>query len=296
MSLRSLRSLVIAGVCLLAAPAARPSGGIPTPASDMPPVSPISSRLPTAAEFDLLASTDPVAMLAAGIRRCEADLRGFRAVLTKQERIGGKLFEPETIRVSCREVPFAVRMSWDAGARSDGLLGYKIKGVRYVAGDATPMVVYRPGAFIEEKAVEPRGAEARATARMGIEESGLSHALRRTHAAWAEFDKRKELTVEYLGVKTHPDLAGRECHVWRRTCRADEIDPFLTSEPRPVVTDKTRRDSFDAVTIWIDRATWLQAGTEQTRRGEMVARYFFNVTEMNPPFGKDEFSPAALRR
>jgi hypothetical protein len=294
--LRTVPVLAVATLCLLAAPAARPSAGTPAPSAHGPAAVPTSSRLPTAEEFDRLARTDPVAMLAASARRCEAEVRGFRAVLTKRERIGGKLFDPETIRVSCREVPFAVRMVWDEGARGDGFLGYKIRGVRYVAGDATPMVVYRPGALIEEKSADPRGGDARASARMGIEESGLSHAVRRTHAAWAECEQRKELTVEYLGVKAHPDLGGRECHVWRRSCRADEIDPFLTSEPRPVVTDKSRRDSFDTVTIWVDRQTWLQVGTEQTRRGELVARYFFRITETNPAFGKDEFSPAALRK
>ena len=295
MPVRVLPTLAVAAVCLLVAPAARPSAAPPSSSAiDMLPGS--ATGRPPAEEFDRLARTDPVAMLEACVRRTQSDLRGYRAVMSKRERIGGKLFAPETIRVSCREEPFAVRMIWDAGARTDGLLGYKIKGVRYAPGEKDPMVVYRPGALFEEQAVAARGLDARKTARLGIEESGLSHAVRRTHAAWAAIEKRGELKVEYLGVQSHPDTGNRPCHVLRRTCQADEIDPFVTSEPPVAVTARNRADAFDAVTIWIDRETWLQVGTEQTRRGELVARYFFRLAETNPAFGKDEFTPAGLRK
>ena len=295
MPVRVLPSLAVAAVCLLVAPSARPSAAPTTvPALETLPGS--AAERPSAEEFDRLARTNPVAMLEACVRRAQADLRGYRAVMSKRERIGGKLFDPETIRVSCREEPLAVRMIWDVGARTDGLLGFKIKGVRYALGEKDPMVIYRPGALFEEQAVAPKGADARKTARLGIEESGLSHAVRRTHAAWAAIEKRSELKVEYLGIQAHPDAGNRPCHVLRRTCRADEIDPFVTSEPPVAVTARNRADAFDTVTIWIDRETWLQVGTEQTRRGELVARYFFRLTETNPTFGKDEFTPTGLRK
>ena len=189
MPVRVLPSLAVAAVCLLVAPGARPSAATTTvPALETLPTS--SAGRPSAEEFDRLARTNPVAMLEACVRRAHADLRGYRAVMSKRERIGGKLFDPETIRVSCREEPFAVRMIWDDGARTDGLLGYKIQGVRYAPGEKDPMVIYRPGALFEEQAVAPKGGDARKTARVGIEESGLSHAVRRTHAAWAAIGKR----------------------------------------------------------------------------------------------------------
>ncbi len=295
MPVRVLPSLVVAAVCLLVAPAARPSAAPPSSSTIDALQASVSAR-PSAEEFDRLARTNPVAMLEACVRRAQADLRGYRAVMSKRERLGGKLFDAETIRVSCREEPFAVRMIWDDGARTDGLLGYKIQGVRYAPGEKDPMVIYRPGALFEEQAVAPKGADARKTARLGIEESGLSHAVRRTHAAWAAIEKRGELKVEHLGIQSHPDTGNRPCHVLRRTCQADEIDPFVTSEPPVAVTARNRADAFDAVTIWIDRETWLQVGTEQTRRGELVARYFFRLTETNPTFTKDEFTPAGLRK
>ena len=234
-------------------------------------------------------------MLEACIRRNRAELHGYRAVMTKQERMGGKLFAPETIQVSCREEPFAVLMRWEAGYRS--VFGFPVKATRYEAGAKNPMLVYRPDALLQkESSVGPRDPSARAAARVGIEEFGLSHAVRRTHAAWAAVAKQGELKAEYLGVQSPPDAGNRPCHVWRRTCAADEIDPFVTAEPPVAVTAANRADAFDRVTIWIDRETWRQVGTEQTRKGELVARYFFHVTEVNPAFGKDEFSPAALRK
>jgi len=285
--------LAVAGVCLLVAPGARPSAALSFATPEPLPLPP--GGRPSQAEFDRLARTDPVAMLEACVRRARADLTGFRAVLSKRERMGGKLYDAETIRVTCREAPFAVLMRWDTGARR--VLGFSVKATRYEAGAKEPFLVHRPDAFLQKvSSVGPRDASARAAARMGIEESGFAHAVRRTQLAWADAEKQGTLKVEYLGIQTHPDLGDRPCHVLKRTCAGDQIDPFVLSEPPVGVTETNRADSFDAVTIWIDRETWLQLGTEQTRHGELVARYFFRVTERNPAFDKDEFSPAALKR
>jgi hypothetical protein len=293
MFLRLLPALVVVAVCLLVAPGPRPTAALSTISPDQPPRA--AGERPSAEEFDRLARTDPAAMLAACEDRCRADLQRYQAVLTKQERIGGKLLPVETIRVTCRQEPFAVRMIWDAGARTDGVLGFAIRALRYLPGDAKPMVVYRPKALFTEQAIDPRGADARKAARFGIEESGLAQAVRRTREAWSALKRRGELDVEYLGVRSHPDLGDRPCHVLRRTCRTPEIDPFVRGETA-TVTDANRADAFDAVTIWIDGETWLQLGTEQTRNGEIMARYFFRLTEVNPPFGKDEFDTTALRK
>jgi len=290
---RSLPLLAVAVSCLLLAPGARPSVATSFAAPEPLPLAP--GGRPSQAEFDRLARTDPVALLEACVRRARADLTGFRAVLSKRERMGGKLYDPESIRVTCREAPFAVFMRWDAGARR--VLGFAVKATRYEAGAKEPFLVYRPDAIFQKvSAVSPRDASARAAARMGVEESGFAHAVRRTQLAWAEAEKQGTLKVDYLGIRTHPDLGDRPCHVLRRTCAEDQIDPFVLSEPSVEVTDANRADAFDTVTIWIDRETWLQVGTEQTRNGELVARYFFRATEMNPAFDKDEFSPAALKR
>lgn len=292
MIVRALPPLLLAAVCLFLAPGTRPSAATSSAPAELLPLSP--GGRPSQAEFDRLARTDPVALLEACVRRTRDELRGFRAVLSKRERMGGRLYDPETIRVTCREAPFAVLMKWDAGARR--VLGSSVRATRYEAGAKDPFLVYRPDALFQKvSSVGPRDPSARAAARLGIEESGFAHAVRRTQLAWAEAARQGTLKVDYLGVRTHPDLGDRPCHVLRRTC-ADQIDPFVLADPPVEVTDANRADSFDTVTVWIDRETWAQLGSEQTRNGELVARYFFRVTEWNPTFDRDEFSPAALTR
>lgn len=302
MLVRAIPPLAVAALCLVLAPGARRSfaPAVGTSGQVVAPL-PSSAARPTQDEFDALARTRPVAMLGACVERARADLRGYRAVMTKRERMGGKLYDPETIQVSCREEPFAVMMKWTAGFRS--VLGSDVKAIRYDAGAKDPLLVYRPRAILQkESPVNPRGDSARSAARVGIEEFGVAHAARRTHAAWAEAERRGELLVEYLGVQSHPDAGDRPCHVVRRNCREPQIDPFVAGTPSepgtpPVaVADHNRADAFDTVTVWIDRETWLQVGTEQRRAGELIARYFFRITERNPAFGKDEFTPAALRK
>lgn len=298
MLLRAIPPVAVSALCLALAPGVRQSFSPAAPGTAATPL-PSSGVLPTQDEFDALARTRPVAMLEAAHRRAEKELKGYRAVMVKQERMGGKLFDPETISVACRIEPFAVMMKWTAGFR---VMVSEVKATRYDAGAKSPLLVYRPKAIFKELAADPRGGDAQQSSRVGIEEFGVSHAVRRTWQAWADADKRGELTTEYLGVKSHADAGNRPCHVVRRTCREPQIDPFVAGTPtepgtQPVkVTDANRADAFDTVTVWIDRETWEQVGTEQHRGKELVARYFFRITDRNPTFDKDEFSPAALRK
>ena len=294
MLLRAIPPLAVSALCLVLAPGARQAFSPASPGTAPTPL-PSSAARPSQDEFDALARTRPVAMLEAALRRAEGELRGYRAVMTKQERMGGTLYPPETVHVTCREQPFAVLMKWTAGYRQ--VLGSDVTATRYDAGAKDPLLVYRPRAvFQKESAVNPRSHSARLAARVGVEESGVLHAARRTLAAWTAADQRGQLDVSYLGVRTHPDTGHRPCHVIRRTCREEQIDSFVTGEPPVVVTARNRADAFDTVTVWIDRETWVQVGTEQHRAEDLVARYFFHLTETNPTFGKDEFSPAALRK
>lgn len=301
MLLRAIPPLAVSALCLALAPGVRqsfaPAVGVPS-APTSAPVTP--GARPSQDEFDALARTRPVAMLEAAHRRAEADLRGYRAVMTKQERMGGKLYESETIQASCRTEPFAVMMKWTAGFRA--VMGSDVKATRYDAGAKSPLLVFRPKALLKEMGADPRGDSARSAARVGIEEFGVGHAVRRTWMAWAEAERRGELTTEYRGIQSHPDAGNRPCHVVRRTCRAPQIDPFVAGtptepgDPPVMVTARNQADAFDAVTVWIDRETWEQVGTEQHRGTELAARYFFRLTDRNPTFDKDEFTPAALRK
>src|SRR5436305_1213709 len=100
-------------VCLLVGPdrpeSVPPSAGflIP-PTTGAAPVVPSDGPLPTPAEFAELAKADVLAALRAGIRRYRREVRGFTAVLQKQERIGRRLNPVETLEVAYRNEPHSV--------------------------------------------------------------------------------------------------------------------------------------------------------------------------------------------
>jgi hypothetical protein len=281
---RSFTLLAVAAVCLSAAPHPR---AISRVVAVEPERIDLTKALPSDTEFEALVRADPVAALDAAVRRYHREVKGFRATFHKQERIGGKLREPEVIRVAFRDEPFSVLMLWEQG----GGLG---QGTLYVRGEnGGQMKVWVSRLFT--KSVDPRGSMPRDSARYGIEGFGLGQSTRRAFAAWEGAKERGELRAEYLGRRVVPDL-GRECHVVKRTCPADEIDGF-TDDVKEAVTDKNRPDSFRTVTLYLDCETWLQIGTEQHRSdGELVARYFFRDVQLNPPFDKGTFTTASFKR
>lgn len=281
---RLIAVLAVGAACLGAAPSAtRDSTATPAP----PPVVERATAVLTAAEFEHLVRTDPLAALEASLARYHRDVTGFRALFLKRERIGGKLLDPEAIRVWFRDEPFSVLMLWERG----GGLG---QGTVYVRGENDgQMTVWVSKLFT--KSVPPRGAMPRGSARYTIEEFGLAQSTLRTVTAWAAAKRRGELTAEYLGRQTVPEL-GRDCFVLRRTCPADELDGFVSTEP-VAVTDANRADSVRTVTVYLDCDTWLQVGTELRRAdGELAGSYFFRDLVPNPVFEKGTFTPAAFKK
>src|SRR5262249_4222876 len=68
--------------------------------------------LPRPDQLPALARTDAIAFLRACLTRCQREVHGYRAVMQKQERIGGRLGPVETVDVWLREEPYAVLMRW----------------------------------------------------------------------------------------------------------------------------------------------------------------------------------------
>jgi hypothetical protein len=284
---RALVFSAVAGICLCAAPFTRPIGPdlAAAPAAEFHSDAP----LPTAAEFDRLAQSDPIAAVEAAIRRYQSEVKGFRASFHKRERIGGGLREQERIRVSFQSEPFSVLMKWEQG-------GGMADATLYVKGENAGQMQVKLARIGFVKSVDPRSATPRASARYTIEEFGLVESMKRTHRAWSEAKAAGQLQVDYLGRKAVPELGGRECHVIKRTCPTDEIDAYASGEPDEV-TDKNRPDSFRTVTIYLDRENWYQVGSVLHRAdGELVGSYFFRDLQLNPTFEKGSFSAATLKR
>lgn len=288
MVIRLLAAAAVGGLCLSAAPVAPPVSQPPPPA-ELTFTPTAAGGIPTAAEFDHLVRTDPIAAVEAGICKYQKEVSGFRAVFHKRERIGGKLRDPEVIRVAYRDEPFAVLMRWDQG-------GGMADATLYVQGENAGQMQVKLARIGLVKSVDPRSAMPRSSARYTIEEFGLAQSMKRTHRAWSEAKAAGQLKYEFAGKRAVAELGGRECYVLKRVCPADEIDAYANGEPEDV-TDKNRADSFRTVTLYLDCVTWLQMGTELHRAdGELAGSYFFRDVELNPAFDKGTFTAVGLKK
>ena len=232
--------------------------------------------------------TDPLAALQSSVAAYQESTRGFTADFRKRERTGGTLGGEEVIAVSVADDPHSVLMVWRQGGGAG-------QGTLYVKGqNGGKMKVWMFRKLIQD--VDPQGFLPKQSARYTIEEFGIEQSTRKTLKAWTEAKEAGELQYEYLGRKAVPEAGGRECFVLKRTCPADQIDPFVSGGPKVDVTDKNRRDSFRTVTVYLDCDTRLQVGTEQHRHdGELTASYWFRDVKLNPTFDADTFTTKSFR-
>lgn len=236
---------------------------------------------------------DPLGFLHASLQKSES-IRGYHVTLTKQERIGNELGPVEVIDVRAREAGFAIVMLWLQGERK--AFGSAIQGTLFVSGENNGrMKVWRPNALIKIVDVSPTDTSARASSRYAIQESGLSHSMKRTIQSCELARRRHELQVAYLGLQEQPELNGRRCHVFRRVYVRPEVEPFLLADPAKWV-DRWHDQAVASMTIWIDDETGLQLGAELLRSdGSLLGRYFFRIHSLNPIFEADTFTTASFK-
>ena len=289
MVLRSLAVPAVALVTLALAP--RPPAERPAQVAAVIAATP--GGRPSAAEWEALLTTDPLAALQAARDRYEAEVTAVRMVMLKQERLGGTLEAQEVVDVLVREQPYAVRMVWRSGSRK--VLGTAVEGTLYAAGEnGGRITVWRPTAFasfLRHYDMSPTDGPARSASRYSLTEAGLGHTLNRTLAAWSYARERGPGSIAYLGLQPVPELDGKRCHVLRRTCTPPEGDRFLASDAEP------SGEPFATATVALDPVTWLQVGAELRRAdGELVGRYHFRDVTLNPTLAAKDFTREALTK
>jgi hypothetical protein len=234
-------------------------------------------RLPSAADIERLARTDPVAFFEQCLRRYAREVKGYSLTMHKQENIGGKIHPTEVIEVHFLDKPHSVFFNWQEGARlaeralyvegqNDGKMLARPKGgvARLVAGD----VVAR----------DVNGPDARQSARSTLDQFGFKKTMERSLVAWKAAREEKTLQFEYQGVKKIKEAGNRDCWVLRRTARTPENDVKET-------------------TLYFDTETWLQVGiVQKDAEGLLVASYWFRDIKLNPEFKNDQFQPASLKQ
>jgi hypothetical protein len=306
--------LILLPLCLLLAPGRPtevPSARLAPQRSE--PAVPLVTPLPTAAEMEHLAQTDPVAFLENCLRRYRLHVQarpeiaagvaafaaqplgaspwtaaaalmggssqvgGYSLLMQKRETIDGKLNPEELVEVHFREHPHSVYMNWLKGqGRAERAL--------YVAGENNGKALVRPRGVIARLAVgdiypiDPEGPDARSGGRYTLPEFGLKKATERT-LAFLRSDLAKGIVrVEYRGVQKVKQAGDRPCYTFQYTYA------------------KLQADGVSQGTLHYDQDTWLQVGSTLLRPdGSPVAYYYFRDIRLNPPFRPSQFQPVALK-
>lgn len=278
-------------VCLLGLPlliclivAAPPSGAWTRPVIDVvqtPVITPVKSELPDNDGMERLAREDPIAFLENCIRRYDKEVNSYRLHLHKHEFAGGKLHPPEEIDICFREQPYSVYFQWVSGAR-------KAERVLYVEGEnldkkGKSLMLARPNGGLARAVVgdvverEVDGEDARQSGRYPMNKFGLKKSCERTLATWIAARAEGTLHIDYLGERKVPELENRVCWVLRRRNEKPEYDGVME------------------VTAFIDKETWLQAGSiVKGKDSKLIGEYYFGKIELNPQFKDDQFKRSAL--
>ncbi len=231
--------------------------------------------LPDEATFARLAQADPPAFLEMCMRRYRREIHTLSGEMQKQERIDGKVNQPEVIDFWFRQQPYSVMIKWKKGARAAAASMY-VEGENNNKILGLPTLLKWAGKIVER---DPKCSEARSCGRYALCESSILQGTERTWQAWKTAKERGSLHVEYAGIVPMAELGGRPCHVLKRTCNPPEEEGLATVE------------------IAIDAETWLQTSSTLTDgKGELIGKYAFPKVVINPDLPANQFTKETLRK
>jgi hypothetical protein len=273
------RLLICLPICLCLGPHYQEAADTPAkptaPRADV--VKDNGTALPKPDEMEGLAKNDVLAFFEQTLRRFGREVKGYSAVLQKQEKIDGKIYPTEVIDVRVREKPYAIYMAWKSGTR-------QAERVLYAEGENGDKLLARPSGALARAVAgdvvsrDVEGPEARSSGRYSLKEAGLKRAAERTLVDWKAALEAGKLKVEYLGIKRVKEAGDRPCYTFRRT----------SSEP-----DK---EGVCEAMIHVDTENWLQVGSVlKDQKGELLGAYYFRDVKINPEFAKEQFTRAALK-
>jgi hypothetical protein len=223
-----------------------------------------------------LAQKDPLQFLEQSLKSYE-DIQGYRCIFGKQERVQGKLLDPEVIRVHYRARPFSVHMQWLEGADA-------CFASLFVEGENNGMLLARsrllggfPGPIFQKRLDSP---EAKASSRFGMDRFGMEMGARDTIRAMRAAKERDKLFLKFEGIERVDKAGGRLCYKLVRT---------------PYDPPESEGEKLNELTIYIDRATLFQVGSIlKDVKNELIAEYFFRDIEVNPTFHETQFTRKKL--
>lgn len=223
-----------------------------------------------------LALSDPVEFLKQCLNRCHRDVKGYEAILNKQERLEGVLYAPETLQVAFQDTPHRVRLEWIKGTR-------RASKVLYAQGENQDRLLIQPAGWIGVVGIverDPYGPETRQNGRYPLPEFGIKRGMLRTLQAWLAARERGTLDVRLEGIQKVPLLENRPCYIFHRTNY-----------------DIPEDDGIEDLIVYIDQETGLQTGSI-LRDGQknLLAEYYLTQLKLNPDFAKNTFTRDGLRK
>jgi len=265
-SIVMMRLLVLLPLCLPVAPTYPQEPVMPVRDDDQAVLGP-----------EPLPDADPVAFMEKCLDRYNKEVKAYDCIMSKQERVDGRLHPEEIIQAYFKEQPFSVFMRWLKGAD-------RAKCALYVKGENAGKVLVLPAlapawaARFSIVSKDPDGAEAKQSGRYLITEFGIKIGMVRTLTSWVKARANHALHIEYLGVYRVAKAGERRCYKLRR-------HPYAHPE----------EDGITDLTLYIDCETWLQVGSElRGAGGELIGEYYFRDIHLNPKVAPNQFTRGAL--
>lgn len=224
--------------------------------------------------LEILLHYHPVLFLEECQARYKEKVKGYTCTFHKQERVKGKLLNPDKIDIHFCDEPFSVHMHFlESGGRAHKVV--------YPDGGDRDKLAARPKGAIAGLLVlrkEINGAEAQESSRFPISQFGIYKGTESTLASMKRAKARGELHVRYEGVFKVAELDNRECYKLVRS-------PYKPLE----------QDGLFEYTLYIDKELMLQTGSVlKDSKHDLIAQYWFRDITLNPEFNEDQFTRKAL--
>jgi hypothetical protein len=225
-----------------------------------------------------LAQHSPRELLQRARAHYEAEIRGYRCTLTKQERLGNKLGDVQEAELRFRSEPRAIYMLWKKNADKARRALY-MEGPPFVDDKGQKLVRVEPnGAIVRllvtDTYVPLDGPEARESSRRTIDEAGFHASFMLLERSNAAAEARGVLDLKYIGTGA---VDNRPTLVFERLLPYEGPSGAFPDARLVMHVDKE----------WLlPTAVYSYADKEGKT---LLGSYVFTDVQLNPDFGTDAF-------
>ena len=232
------------------------------------------------ADLIKLAAADPLALVRLGHERHDRDIKDYRCVLTKQERVNGELSAVQKVDVRFRNEPRAVYMFWRENAGDAKRALYKKDAPGYVDDNGEALVRVEPAGaiarlFVSDIFVQLHGERARAASRRTIDECGFDTLFHLMDQYCTTAKARNELSLKFVGTG---EVDGR---------------PTFVIERRLPYEGEGGRYPDAKMVLHMDQEWLLPVAVESyadPAGTQLLGKYVFTQIELNPGLTEADFT------